>query len=243
MRRVYHENVAAILEELQGSNSNAQGAGGTAMPTPGKPVKMAPGKANPAVAAGAQQMAAGVQATAASNAQAGDAAVRQDMAHQQGIDPNQQAQVNKNLAAQPKPTKISPTAASRGVQQDAMANRQRGISGKPVVQAVESVESTGASVEKLTTTPMDDAANPDDKASFNDDPNEDRATERAKEIFPGAKGDNVPAGFGKKGAGRPQGHHEITNPAKLSTLRSTELKEAVLTDGERTALLDEIFKA
>ncbi len=237
MRRVYHENVQAILEELQGANSNTQAAGGTAMPTPGKPVKMAPGKPQQQVAAGAQQMAAGVQATAAQNAQQGDQAVKADMAHQQGIDPKQQEQVNKNLAAQPKPTKLSPTAASKGIQQDALQNRQQGASGRPVVQAVESVENATTSVEKIdATAPMDDAANPDDKTSFNDDPKENRAAERAKEIFPGAKGDNVPAGFGKNGAGRPQGHHEITNPANLTTKRSTELKEAVLSDSERTAL-------
>jgi hypothetical protein len=242
MRRVYHENVAAILEELQGS-SNAQAAGGTALPTPGKPVKMAPGKPQQQVQTAAQQLANGVQATAAANAQQGDQAVKADMAHQQGIDPKQQEQVNKNLTAQPKPTKISPTAASKGIQQDAMANRQQGASGKPVVQAVESVEGGSTAVEKLTVQPAEDAANPDDKQSFNDDAADKRPAQRAKDIFPGADGKNVPAGYGKDGAGRPQGHHEITNPGKLTTPRSTELKEAVLSDEERTKLLDQVFNA
>ena len=237
MRRVYHENVLAILEELQGATHMPANA--AALPTPGQPIKMAPGKGKPAqqVAAGAQQVAAGVQATAAQQAQTGDQQVLHQVATQQGIDPKQQQQVNQTLAAQPKPTKLNPTAAARGVQQDAAQNRQAGASGRPV-QAVENVTTE----EKVDDTSAgDDAANPDDRDGFNDNEAESRADQRAAEISPGAKAAKA-AGYGKHGAGRGQAHHEVTHPGQRVT-RSTEkdVAEAVLSDDERNAILDGVF--
>ena len=105
-----------------------------------------------------------------------------------------------------------------------------------------------------------DAASPDDKPDMNDNADTE-ADERMKDLhtkvagekpdFPGEKKDLKAAGYGKAGAGRPQGHHEVTHPCQR-VARSTEkgeekadeaVAETVYTDAERKTLLDGIFGA
>lgn len=239
MRHSINPAVRAIMEELQGSTVVPQS---NAMATPGgkASIKLKPGAQK--AAQGIQQVAdqsaqaAGVQA--AQNAQQAVDGVRADMAQQQGIDPAQQQQVNKNLAAQPKPARITATAQARGVQGDGIANRKVGQSGVPV-QAQESEEAP------LPTGAEDVLTNPDESDDYNEDPVEDRAKQRAKEAFPGAK-DNKAAGYGKDGAGREQKHREVTNPRQTTAKKSDEkepekTEETVFTDAERTRILDEVF--
>ena len=141
MRQSFNPVVREIMEELQGSTVQHQSA---AMPTPGQ--EQVPGQVKkPGVklkpsAALASKAAGSIQAIADKAAQDAAAGVSDDMAQQQGIDPEQQKQINKNLKAQPKPTRSTATAASRGIQGDAIANRAAGLGGKPV-QATEGEES------------------------------------------------------------------------------------------------------
>lgn len=265
MRRCFHENVLTIIEELQGSAVAPQQQGQPgAMPTPGLKLKPKIVKGNPA-----QQVAAGVQGAqqqavqqAGQQSAQGDQQIRHDMAQQQGIDPNQQQQVNKNLAAQPKPAKTTTTAQARGVQGDAMDNRRAGITGKPVQGTDEAldgmIDKAVSEAEEVDTKPAGDAelSNPDDKEGVNDNPAQARADQRAKEVFtkasgdkpdfPGDKKDLKAAGYGKKGAGRPQNHHEVTNARQVVTkekgVKANE-EETVFSDADRAKLLDEVFKA
>lgn len=262
MRRILHENVRLIMEELQGANAQAQQPG---MPTPGKPqqpaVKPVPGKNNPA-----QQVVAGVQGVAntaaAQAANAGDAKLQAQMAQQQGLDPAHAAQVSKTANAQPQPTRANPTALARDRRNDNLVNKQQAQAGN----VVQPVEGTFDDLDKLMVedkvtdkSAAEDGSNPDETDGFNDNPAAKRAKERAKEIdtkaagdkadFPGEKKDHKAAGWGKEGAGRPQGHHEVTKNNQRMP-RSTEkgeegvkeeVAETVYTDAERTALLDGIF--
>jgi hypothetical protein len=245
MRRNLNEDVRLIMEELQGANVATQ----QPLPTPGKPV---PGmKPNAKAGQPAQQVAQGVQQVANQAAQgaaaAGDQKLQAQMAAQQGTDPAHQEQVNKINAVQPRPTKLTASAQARDQKNDALDGRKAAQQGVNV-QAAEEFNSLDKLIgeDEVTTEPAaDDAANPDDKDGFNDDAAEDRPAQRAKEVFPGAK-DNKAAGYGKKGAGRGQCHHEITHPGQR-TPRSTEknegVTETVTTEAERASLLDGVFGA
>jgi hypothetical protein len=255
MRACINESVREIMEELQGSSPAPQQPG---MPTPGQqPVKPVPQKGkvagNPA-----QQVAAGVQATAQQAAQgaaaAGDAKLQQQIAQQQGQTPQQAAATNKTAAAQPQPTRVNPTAMARDQRNDAVVNRKQAQTGK-VVAAEDFNELDKLLVEdEITKQAGDDAANPDDKDGFNDNEAAKRAKERMKEIsakapgekpdFPGEKVKPKAAGYGEEGAGRPQGHHEVTHPGQRiprSTEKDVKEAETVYTDAERSAMLDKVF--
>jgi len=267
MRAIINENVREIMEEMMGGNAQPQQ---TTMPTPGgqkPPIKG--GK----VGQPAQQVAAGVQATANQAAQqaaaAGDKTIQDQIAKQQGLDPAHAAQVNKTAAAQPQPAKANPTALARDRRNDNLVNKQQANAGQ-VVQPVESTIAQAnadfAELDKLVAEDDlgkqegEDASSPDDKPDMNDDSALGRAKERAKEIhgktgseadFPGEKKDLKAAGYGKDGAGRKQGHHEVTHPCQRIA-RSTEkdgkkadeaVAETVYTDAERKTLLDGIFGA
>jgi hypothetical protein len=337
MRAIINENVREIMEEMMGGNAQPQQ---TTMPTPGgqkPPIKG--GK----VGQPAQQVAAGVQATANQAAAAGDQKVQAQIAQQQGLDPAHAAQVNKTANAQPQPARANPTALARDRRNNNLVNKQEANAGQ-VIQPQESTmaqanldfaeidklvaEDEGAAAKrkaidqasdaheratkvlnaaaakaKKTNSPEDreavkkakrendraynsywkacgekppempvkedtvdgesagdDAASPDDKPDMNDDSALGRAKERAKEIhgktgseadFPGEKKEAKAAGYGKDGAGRPQGHHEVTHPGQR-VARSTEkgeekadeaVAETVYTDAERKTLLDGIFGA
>ena len=258
MRAIINENVREIMEEMMGGNAQPQQ---TTMPTPGgqkPPIKG--GK----VGQPAQQVAAGVQATANQAAQqaaaAGDKTIQAQIAKQQGLDPAHAAAVNKTAAAQPQPAKANPTALARDRRNDNLVNKQQANAG----QVVQPVENEFAELDKLLAEDDlgkqegDDASSPDDKPDMNDDSALGRAKERAKEIhgktgseadFPGEKKDLKAAGYGKDGAGRKQGHHEVTHPCQR-VARSTEkdekneaVAETVYTDAERKTLLDGIFGA
>lgn len=262
MRAIINENVREIMEEMMGGNAQPQQ---TTMPTPGgqkPPIKG--GK----VGQPAQQVAAGVQATANQAAQqaaaAGDKTIQDQIAKQQGLDPAHAAQVNKTAAAQPQPAKANPTALARDRRNDNLVNKQQANSGQvvqPVEGAFDGLDKLTVSEDDLGKQEGDDAASPDDKPDMNDDSALGRAKQRAKEIdtkaagdppdFPGEKKDHKAAGYGKDGAGRPQGHHEVTHPGQR-VARSTEkdekkadesVAETVYTDAERKTLLDGIFGA
>lgn len=212
----------------------------------------------------AQQVAAGVQATANQAAQAaaaaGDKNLQAQMAKQQGLDPAHADQVSKTTAAQPQPSKANPTAMARDRRNDNLVNKQQANSGK-VMQPVESdFSGLDALLSEDETDKQEgkDASSPDDKPEMNDDPAEDRPAQRAKEVFtkaagdkpdfPGEKKEAKAAGYGAKGAGRGQAHHEITHPGQRIA-RSTEkdvkeeVAETVYTDDERKAMLDGVFGA
>lgn len=236
MRRCLDENVRMIMEELQGQTVNKT----PAMPTPGKAATK-PG-------ANAQAVAGAVQATADQSANtaaaAGDQKIQAQIAQQQNVDPNHAGQVNKTTAAQPQPGKISPTAQARDRRNDNLDGRKAAVNGKvvPAQEGAEEVKTPVVEDDKIDDkSAADDAANPDEESDFNDNPAKDRAAKRAKEIFPGAK-KNDAAGYGKDGAGRPQGHHEVTHPGQV-TKRTNEAMETVYTDAERSKVLDEVFGA
>lgn len=241
MRRCFNENARLVMEQLLGAAKPAQAQ---------QPVKPVPGKATPA-----QQVAAGVQATAnqaaTQAAAAGDQQIQQQMAAQQGQTPQQQAAAAKTIKAQPQPTRVNPTAVARDQRNDNLVNRQQAQSGK-VVQADESFDALDKLLveDEVSAAKQEgeDASNADEKEGFNDNPAKARAKERAAEVLPGAK-DNKAAGWGKDGAGRPQGHHEVTHPGQRIQ-RSTEKGKAdesvqeqatVYTDAERAAMLDKVF--
>jgi hypothetical protein len=190
-----------------------------------------------AAAQGAQQASQGIQQAAGAAAQqAGDNAVQQAVQQtgtQAGQTPEELAATNKHMAAQPRPAKVTPQARARGAISDNNQNRNFGLGGKPVPTAESEAEpELPANAEKTL-------SNPDEGENYNDKADADgskRAKERAKEIDKGATG--TADSMGKDGAGRPQGHHEVTNPDQFV---ATKLREGVLNDEERTSLMNAIF--
>lgn len=253
MRSCINESVREIMEELQGANPAQQQPGQ-------QPIKPVPQKGkvagNPA-----QQVAAGVQATAQQAAQgaaaAGDAKLQAQIAQQQGQTPQQAAATAKTAGAQPQPTRVNPTAMARDQRNDNLLNRKQAQAGTVVAAEEFSELDKLLTEDEVTKQAGDDAANPDDKDGFNDDEAAKRAKERAKEIhtktgseqdFPGEKKDPKAAGYGADGAGRPQRHHEVTHPGQRiprSTEKDVKEEEAqtVYTDAERADMLDKVFGA
>jgi hypothetical protein len=115
----YNQRVVSIVEEMQGASSPQQGP----MATPGKG-----GKGGQS----AQKIVQGVQGVADASAQSAADKLQSSIAQQQGIDPANAQNVNKNLNAQPRPTRPPVTTQVRGIQNDANSNRNMAQKGKEV---------------------------------------------------------------------------------------------------------------
>jgi len=229
----YNPSVVSIVEEMQGASTPQQGP----MATPGKG-----GKAGQP----AQKIVQGVQGIADASAQTATSQLQANMAQQQGIDPANAQQVNKNLNAQPRPTKPPVTTQVRGVQNDANANRNMAIKGKEVQaecdkewERLERIVEEENKEEKIDGPNVpkgaeEKLANPDDKEDFNDQKEQTkRAKERAKEISVKSAGPKETSTMGVDGKGEGQKHHEVTGKKKT--------EESVFSDDERNALLDWYF--
>lgn len=229
----YNPSVVSIVEEMQGASGPQQGP----MATPGKG-----GKAGQP----AQKIVQGVQGIADASAQTATSQLQANMAQQQGIDPANAQQVNKNLNAQPRPTKPPVTTQVRGVQNDANANRNMAIKGKEVQaecdkewERLERIVEEENKAEEINDTNVpkgaeEKLANPDDKDDFNDQKEQTkRAKERAKEISVKSAGPKETSTMGIDGKGEGQKHHEVTGKKKT--------EESIFSDDERSALLDWYF--
>lgn len=230
----YNQIVTAILEEMQGASSPQQGP----LATPGKSGK---------VGQPAQKIVQGVQGIADASAQNATNQMQANIAQQQGIDPANAQNVNKNLNAQPRPTKPPVTTQVRGIQNDANANRNMAQKGKEIqaecdkeweklermimeeenkAEEINDPNVPKGSEEKL--------ANPDDKKDFNDQKEQTkRAKERAKEISVKSAGPKETSTMGIDGKGDGQKHYEVTGKKKT--------EESIFSDEQRNALLDWYF--
>lgn len=228
----YHASVNSILEEMQGASGPQQGT----LATPGK------GKAGQP----AQKIVQGVQGIADASAQNAANQVQANVAQQQGIDPANAQQVNKNLNAQPRPTKLPVTSQVRGVQNDANANRNMAVKGKEIQAEVdkewERLEKMIMEEDKaeeicdpnVPKGSEEKLANPDEKEDFNDQKEQTkRAKERAKEISVKSAGPKETSTMGIDGKGKGQKHYEVTGKKKT--------EESIFSDDQRKALLDWCF--